>query len=135
MKPFDYSNYYKHSNRSTSRMNLMESTLKGLASSAVKLSLSLECECIIILSADQQLAEYISNLRPNAYIIFPNQNEQLIRKLSLNFGVYAVKSDSNGVEDCMASAKKFIEHQGLLANFRNVVVVNTHDVEVRIINI
>ena len=132
---FDYSNYYKHSNRSTSRMNLMESTLKGLASSAVKLSLSLECECIIILSEDQQLAQYISNLRPNAYIIFPNQNEQLIRKLSLNFGVYSVKSDSNGVEDCMTSAKKFIQNHGLLSNYKNVVVVNTHDVEVRIINI
>ena len=63
------------------------SYLSSLASSAVKLSLSLESDCIVVLSDNDALPRFIANLRPESYIVFPNSNESLLRKLTLNFGI------------------------------------------------
>jgi pyruvate kinase len=74
--------------------------LSSLASSAVKLSLSLESDCIVVLSDNDALPRFISNLRPESYIVFPNQNESMLRKLTLNFGVVTtlINASENGNE-------------------------------------
>ena len=99
---FDFSSYYKNFNRfanskllrkgkisgdTQSSLSMAEGHLDSLASSAVKLSLSLESDCIVVISDDDDLPRFISNLRPESYIVFPNQDESMLRKLTLNFGV------------------------------------------------
>ena len=66
-----------------------------MASSAVKLSLSLECDCIVVLSDNDELPRFISNLRPESYVVFPNKNESILRKLTLNFGIVTTLIDGD----------------------------------------
>ena len=132
---FDYSNYYKNSNRSASPPYEMDRASVGLASSAVKLSLSTECDCIIVLSERDEIVRHISNLRPTAYIVFPNKNESMLRKVNLNFGVIPVLSKGSSEADYIATAQKAIEDFKLIQGYRNVVIVNSFKNQVKIISI
>lgn len=131
---FDYPGYYRNTNLFTTRLSRFQTTLKGLASAAVKLSLSLESDAIIVLSNDPNLARHISNLRPGAFIVYPNSNESELRKLSLSYGVVPVFCEhAKNNDDLLLKARDFIVENKYVGNYRNVVVVKGDSNEVKII--
>lgn len=133
-KAFDHAGYYRNTNIFTTKQAKFQTTIKGLASSAVKLSLSLESDAIVVLSEDPNLARHISNLRPGAFIVYPSANESELRKLSLCYGLVPVFCENaRNNEDLLLQARDYIVKNKYIGNYRNVVVVKGDTNEVKII--
>ena len=67
-------------------------------------------DIIIVLSDKQKDAKYCSLLRPNAYILWPNNDDHDLRSLECFSGVYGVKcnnelSNRQKVEKCIEFAR------------------------------
>ncbi len=86
---------------------------KLIAKSVVEASKSLDVKVIVAATMSGFTASTISNLKPDAYILALVPNEEIGRRLALNWGVYpVVVSNFNSTDElvsvAMEEAKKFI---------------------------
>ena len=87
---------------------------KLIAKSVVEASKSLDVKVIVAATMSGFTASTISNLKPDAYILALVPNEEIGRRLALNWGVYPVvvpnfNSTDELVKVAVEEAKKFIE--------------------------
>lgn len=91
-----------------------DETYKLIAKSVVEASKSLDVKLIVAATMSGFTASTISNLKPDAYILALVPNEEIGRKLALNWGVYPVVVPSFNSTDELVSiakeeAKKFMD--------------------------
>lgn len=91
-----------------------DETYKLIAKSVVEASKSLDVKLIVAATMSGFTASTISNLKPDAYILALVPNEEIGRKLALNWGVYPVvvsdfKSTDELVSIAKEEAKKFMD--------------------------
>ena len=129
---FDYSKYSKIY-RKLYKNNLKDEhqMLTVLGNTSLKMAQSLDLKCIIVIDSSDIMINKLSRLRGRPYLIFPSPNVQLLRSLSLKFGVFAVPCNSNQDIDMIESARRFILNHQLSKVGERVVLVSsvTHQVK------
>lgn len=91
-----------------------DETYKLIAKSVVEASKSLDVKLIVAATMSGFTASTISNLKPDAYILALVPNEEIGRRLALNWGVYPVVVPNFGSTDELVKvakeeAKKFMD--------------------------
>lgn len=120
---FNYKAHYKEYKKKMAEYldKLQTEVIYILSKSAVKLSFTLGSSVIIVIDDSGLLVREISRLRPKAFIIAPNSNESVLRKMTLCFGVLGVKSYPKYYYE---DARSFILRNELEEIGKNVVMVD-----------
>lgn len=89
------------------RSNCLESYSEAISYSAVKAALKLTTKAIVVATETGATARLISKYRPKVPVIAITPSEEVMRGLSLNFGIIAKKCDYfNTTDEILKEAKK-----------------------------
>lgn len=96
---------------------------KVIASSVVDASLKLNCKNIVAATTSGYTARAISKYRPNCMIIATSQNEETVRSLCLNYGIYSVLVPNfSNTDDIVDNAIEVSKKICLLNKGDNIII-------------